>query len=41
VYRAQIALKCAQYRIDLVDADMNKGFHPVLQEYLIKRQRMG
>lgn len=40
-YRQQIALKCAQYKIDLIDADVNEGFYPVLQSYLIKRQRLG
>ena len=39
-YRQQIALKCAQYKIDLIDADMNVGFYPILQSYLIKRQKM-
>jgi uncharacterized protein (DUF58 family) len=41
IYRQQLALKCAQYKIDLVDADMNEGFENVLQAYLIKRQKMG
>ncbi|WP_129717804.1 DUF58 domain-containing protein [Pedobacter sp. SYP-B3415] len=36
----QLELKCAQYRIDLVDADVEKGYYPVLEAYLIKRQRM-
>ncbi|WP_316827591.1 DUF58 domain-containing protein [Pedobacter miscanthi] len=40
-YRQQIALKCAQYKIDLIDADMNEGFYPILQSYLIKRQKLG
>jgi len=40
-YRQKIALKCAQYKIDLVDADIHEGFHHVLQGYLIKRQKMG
>ena len=40
-YRQQIALKCAQYKIDLVDADINEGFYPILQSYLIKRQKLG
>lgn len=40
-YRQQIVLKCAQYKIDLIDADMNDGFYPVLQSYLIKRQKLG
>lgn len=40
-YRQKIAMKCAQYKIDLIDADINAGFEQVLQGYLIKRHRMG
>ncbi|KLT67546.1 DUF58 domain-containing protein [Pedobacter sp. BMA] len=40
-YRQQISLKCAQYKIDLIDADINEGFYPILQAYLIKRQKLG
>jgi uncharacterized protein (DUF58 family) len=40
-YRQEIALKCAQYKIDLIDADLAAGFYPVLEAYLIKRQKMG
>ncbi len=40
-YRQKLSLKCAQYKIDMVDADINAGFDQVLQGYLIKRQRMG
>lgn len=40
-YRQQIALKCAQYKVDLIDADIADGFYPVLQAYLIKRQKLG
>lgn len=40
-YRQQLALTCAQYKIDMVDADINAGFDQVLQAYLIKRQKMG
>jgi uncharacterized protein (DUF58 family) len=40
-YRQQLALRCAQYKIDMVDADLNAGFDQVLQAYLIKRQKMG
>lgn len=39
-YRKAIALKCAQYKIDQIDADINEGFYPILQAYLIKRQRI-
>ena len=39
-YRKEIALKCLQYKIDLIDADIADGYFPVLQSYLIKRQKM-
>lgn len=39
-YQKQIQLKCAQYGIDLVDADINQGFYQVLYAYLIKRNKM-
>ncbi len=29
-----------QYRIDLVEADINKGFSPILLEFLLKRARL-
>ena len=40
MYRKDLALKCAQYKIDMVDADINAGFNHVLEAYLIKRQKM-
>jgi uncharacterized protein (DUF58 family) len=39
-YRHQLALKCAQYHIDIIDADINQGYNQVLKEYLIKRKQM-
>ncbi|MFA6277511.1 MAG: DUF58 domain-containing protein [Pedobacter sp.] len=39
-YRQKLTLKCAQYKIDMIDADINAGFNQVLQAYLIKRQKM-
>lgn len=39
-YRQELVLKCAQYKIDVVDADINEGFDHILQSYLIKRQKM-
>jgi uncharacterized protein (DUF58 family) len=39
-YRAEIALKCLQYGIDLVDADINKGYEQILLPYLLKRNAM-
>ncbi|HKG07309.1 MAG TPA: DUF58 domain-containing protein [Pedobacter sp.] len=40
LYREAIRFKCIQYKIDMVDADISAGFYPVLQAYLIKRQKM-
>lgn len=39
-YRRSLALKCAQYKIDLVEADIAEGFSGILSAYLIKRQKM-
>ena len=39
-YHKELQLKCAQYQIDLINADINQGYHPVLQAYLLKRQKM-
>lgn len=36
----RLKLKCGQYRIDLVEADINAGFEPILLEFLTKRARM-
>ena len=35
-----IRLKCMQYQIDFVEADIQAGFRPVLQSYLVKRRKM-
>ena len=39
-YRQQLALRCAQYKIDFIDADIKDGYDKILQSYLIKRQKM-
>ncbi|RVT99895.1 DUF58 domain-containing protein [Mucilaginibacter limnophilus] len=39
-YRHQLELKCAQYHIDLVDANINDGYNEILKAYLLKRNRM-
>jgi uncharacterized protein (DUF58 family) len=36
----RLKMKCLQYRIDYVEADIHKGFKPVLQSYLVKRTKM-
>jgi len=35
-----LKVKCLQYKIDFVEADINQGFRQVLQAYLVKRNRM-
>lgn len=39
-YTEAIKLKCGQYKIDFVEADINKGFDLILQTYLVKRASM-
>jgi len=39
-FRNELKLRCGQYRIDLVEADINEGFHHVMLSYLLKRERM-
>ena len=38
----KIALKncCGSYKIDFIEADINKGFNQVLMQYLMKRKKM-
>jgi hypothetical protein len=39
-FRTDLKLRCGQYRIDFVEADIHEGFNQVLLSYLIKRQKM-
>lgn len=39
-YEKELKLKCGQYGIDFVEADINEGFHQVLMPYLVKRTKM-
>jgi uncharacterized protein (DUF58 family) len=39
-YINAIKLKCAQYKIDFVDADIEKGYDAILLTYLTKRSKM-
>jgi uncharacterized protein (DUF58 family) len=39
-YRNELSLKCNQYRIDLVDADIHQDMERILLAYLIKRNKM-
>ena len=39
-YMKELKLRCGQYRIDLIEADINKEFKQVLLPYLVKRMKM-
>ncbi|MBL4653322.1 MAG: DUF58 domain-containing protein [Flavobacteriales bacterium] len=39
-YEKELRFKCSQFRIDFVEADINKGFDQVLLGYLIKRTKL-
>ena len=39
-YKKNLKLKCAQYKIDFVEADINENFSKVLTPYLLKRTKM-
>ncbi|MEM6319689.1 MAG: DUF58 domain-containing protein, partial [Bacteroidota bacterium] len=39
-FKEELKIKCLQYKIDFVEADINEGFKPILQSYLVKRSRM-
>ena len=36
----ELKLRCGQNRIDLIEADINKGFQQILSPYLLKRSRL-
>lgn len=40
-FKETLKIKCLQYKIDFVEADIKEGFKPILQNYLVKRSRMG
>jgi uncharacterized protein (DUF58 family) len=40
IFNEELRMKCLQYKIDFVEADINKGFYPILQSYLVKRSKM-
>jgi uncharacterized protein (DUF58 family) len=39
-YRHELELKCAQYQIELVDADIHEGYNQLLKAYLVKRNKV-
>ena len=40
-FTENLKMRCLQYKIDFVEADINKGFFPVLQTWIAKRTKMG
>lgn len=34
-----LKLKCGQYKIDFIEADINQGFDPILSSFLVKRRK--
>jgi uncharacterized protein (DUF58 family) len=40
-FTEQLRMKCLQFKIDFVEADINKGFNQILQTWMVKRARMG
>lgn len=39
-YTHALKMKCLQFKIDYIEADINKGFYPILQSYLVKRKKL-
>ncbi len=40
-FREELEMKCLQYRVDFVEADIHAGFKQILMPYLVKRTKMG
>lgn len=39
-YKEDLRMKCLQYKIDFVEADIQEGYAKILQAYLVKRSKM-
>lgn len=39
-FKKDLKLRCGQFKIDFVEADINQDFSQVLQSYLVKREKM-
>lgn len=39
-YYKELKLKCGQYKIDFIEADIGQGFEQILHAYLVKRGKM-
>ena len=40
IYLDKLRLKCLQFKIDLIEVDINKGYNQIISSYLLKRQKM-
>ncbi len=39
-FKNDLKIRCGQYLIDFVEADINEGVNPILLQYLLKRQKL-
>ena len=39
-FKSNLKIKCGQYLIDFVEADINEGVNPILLQYMLKRQKL-
>ncbi|MDH5366373.1 MAG: DUF58 domain-containing protein [Cyclobacteriaceae bacterium] len=39
-FHQELRIRCGQLKIDLIETDIRKGYHQILQSYLIKRRKM-
>jgi uncharacterized protein (DUF58 family) len=39
-FKNDLKIRCGQYHIDFVEADINEGVNPILLQYLLKRQKL-
>lgn len=39
-FKEELKMKCLQYKIDFVEADINQGFKQILMPYLVKRGKL-
>ena len=39
-FSEELKMKCLQYKVDFVETDINAGFRPVLQSWLVRRMKM-
>jgi len=39
-FKKELELRCGQYRIDFIEADINLGFRQILLPYLLKREKL-